>query len=350
MVQPQAERNQSASKNLSGASSQKHMKNSSLSYISSNSKKNAQSPYYKSGAIYRSPIAARKNNEEAGGSDSYSKITAKYEKYETSANKLASSNVSNLNINASTPISENLKAPGNYSYYPYEPVRKAFSPMKEQIMKSAGIGEGSPKLIKATGNEKSLVEKYDKFNSYRAKYGNGSDYKPKSPVIVRNYASRLDEGPSNGSRSLGGTKSELVAYFKKVVVFEGELEKAKQDLFFRPDFNLFDLYMVFDREKKGYCFLNDFEAAFKLMNLGVSGKESVLFFKKFEKNNCGRLRLPEFSRVFSPILLEGQPQTERRSINNEGQFDYYEVLIKERLLPYMSPPPPHLSPSPPPPL
>ena len=137
---------------------------------------------------------------------------------------------------------------------------------------------------------------------------------------MKNY-SRLDE---TGGR--GGLKNELVNYFKKVMHFESDIEKNKQDLFFRPDFNLFDLYMVFDREKKGYCFLNDFEQGFKLMNINISGREAVLFFKKFEKNNCGRLRLAEFSKVFAPIILEGQPQTERRSINNEGQFDYYEVM------------------------
>ena len=311
MIPNQNERNQSATKNLSNTS-QKHMKTSSITYVSSNSKKNNSSPYYKSGTIYRSPIASKKNNEEEN-SDSYSKITTKFEKYDTSANKLANSNLTNLNLTAA----ETLKTPGIYCYYPYEPVRKAFSPLKEQIMKSSNL-DGSPKLGKINNNEKNLVEKYDKFNSYRAKYGSGNEYK--SPNVLKNY-SRLDE---TGGR--GGLKNELVNYFKKVMHFESDIEKNKQDLFFRPDFNLFDLYMVFDREKKGYCFLNDFEQGFKLMNINISGREAVLFFKKFEKNNCGRLRLAEFSKVFAPILLEGQPQTERRSINNEGQFDYYEVM------------------------
>jgi len=71
----------------------------------------------------------------------------------------------------------------------------------------------------------------------------------KSPNVLKNY-SRLDE---TGGR--GGLKNELVNYFKKVMHFESDIEKNKQDLFFRPDFNLFDLYMVFDRGKKGYCFL-----------------------------------------------------------------------------------------------
>jgi len=84
-------------------------------------------------------------------------------------------------------------------------------------------------------------------------------------------------------------------------------------------------------ERKDIVSSNDFEQGFKLMNINISGREAVLFFKKFEKNNCGRLRLAEFSKVFAPIILEGQPQTERRSINNEGQFDYYEVKKFENL-------------------
>lgn len=311
------DKNLSASKTLS-----KHIKQSSITYNSSNNKKNS-SPYYKSSAIYRSPISSKKNNniEET---DSYSKIASKYEKESNIANKIQNSNINFI------PNNEALKSPSKYAYYPYEPVRKAFSPMKEQILKSSLL-EPSQNLMKNTGvnpfeknQATNLIEKYDKYSNYRAKYSNGNtnDYKMRSPPVK---SFKRNEETSKKYES--NNKNEIINYFKKVVHFENEIEKSKQDLFFRPDFNLFDLYMVFDKEKKGYCFLNDFEQAFKLMNVNILGKETMLFFKKFEKNNCGRLRLPEFSKIFSPILLEGQPQSERRSINNEGQFDYFEVFF-----------------------
>ena len=326
----QNEKNLSNSKNINNTAN-KHVKQSSINYLSSNTKKPA-SPYVKNGgSIYRSPISKRNNEDDR--SDSYSKITTKYEKYETSANKvstvLPSGNVGNVNaanvnlltsnIIASNLANESMKSPSKYTYYPYEPIRKAFSPMKEQIMKSSNL-EGSPKLLpKANISlEKSQAALVEKYNSYRGKYNN--EYKLRSPNM------NFSKNEENSARKYESNfKNEVINYFKKLVHFEGEIEKSKQDLFFRPDFNLFDLYMVFDKEKKGYCFLNDFEQTFKMMNLNISGKESLLFFKKFEKNNCGRLRLAEFSKVFAPILLEGQPQTERRSINNEGQFDYFEV-------------------------
>jgi len=304
------EKNLSASKVLNSAS--KHVKNSSINYVSSHKKTN-NSQEYKS-TVYRSPISSKKNVEE--NSDSYSKITTKYEKYDTSANKTA--NVSNIPQNIVNNMNEISKSPANYSYYPYEPVRRAFSPMKEQIMKSSILEASSPvKPLKNTEKaQASLVEKYSSYG--RGKYNN--EYKVRSPTV--NNFNRNEESTRRLENS---NKSEIIGYFKKLVHFEGEIEKTKQDLCFRPDFNMYDLYMVFDKEKKGYCFLNDFEQAFKLIKINISSKEATLFFKKFEKNNCGRLRLPEFSKIFAPILLEGQPQSERRSINNEGQFDYFEV-------------------------
>ena len=318
----------SASKNITSAS--KNVKNSSINYQSSNKKAtNANngnnSQEFKTGSIYRSPISSKKNAEE--NSDSYSKITTKYEKYDTSANKTA--NISNIPQSQSivNNANETTKSPANYSYYPYEPVRRAFSPMKEQIMKSSNLEANSPvKLLKNTVSlEKSQASLVEKYSSYgRGKYNN--EYRSPNVNNLNNFA-RNEE---SGRKLENSNKGEIIGYFKKLVNFEGDIEKNKQDLFFRPDFNMFDLYMVFDKEKKGYCFLNDFEQGFKLMNVNISSREATLFFKKFEKNNCGRLRLAEFSKIFAPILLEGQPQSERRSINNEGQFDYFEVNLKKK--------------------
>lgn len=312
------DKNLSASKNFNNSlnNTARHVKQSSITQTTSN-KKISTSPYYQSKTIYKSPIA-RKNLED---SDSYSKVTGKFEKYENSSGKI--SNISNV------VASEANKSPANYCYYPYEPVRKAFSPLKEQILKSsnANILGAEPVLLKqsqnfekAGANNIDKSEKYEKYNSFRSKYSNEYNSKMRSPpakTYLRNEETL--------KRQESGVKNEVINYFKKIVHLEGDIEKCKQDLFFRPDFNLLDLYMIFDCEKKGYCFLNDFEQAFKAMNVSISGREALLFFKKFEKNNCGRLRLAEFSKIFSPILLEGQPLSERRSINNEGQFDYFEV-------------------------
>lgn len=318
----QNEKNSSASKNLT--STIKHTRQSSITQGSNNKK--LSSPVYKSSAIYKSPIS-KKNGEEV---DPFSKVTSKYEKYDGSTGKISS--ISNVIPNTN----ELNKSPPNYYYYPYEPVRKAFSPLKEQILKSSNV-EPSPKILNFGNNlEKnsqlaaSSLEKFDKYSSgSRGKYNN--EYgKIKSP-ISKNFVRNEEITKKYDS----GSKNEVISYFKKIVHFEGEIERMKQDLFFRPDFNLFDLYMIFDKDKKGYCFMNDFEQAFKIMNINLSGKEALLFFKKFEKNNCGRLRMAEFSRIFCPILLEGQPQSERRSINNEGQFDYFEVKNKKKIFNFL---------------
>lgn len=110
--------------------------------------------------------------------------------------------------------------------------------------------------------------------------------------------------------------------------YEAELERLKQDLALRPDFNLVDLFVFFDREQKGYCGLEEFIETLRTMDLGVGTKESTLFIKRFDRTGSGMLKFADFEQAFKPLLsdyveLLGQ----RKPINTDLQFSYKEVYF-----------------------
>ena len=119
--------------------------------------------------------------------------------------------------------------------------------------------------------------------------------------------------------------SDILFFFKRIIEYEYQLEKLKQELYFRPDFNIFDLFNFIDRENKGYLTNIDLENGFSEMNIEISGKGNRLFFKKFDKANFLKLKFIDFSKAFIPILMNSQALNERRSINKEMRFDYKEV-------------------------
>ena len=89
--------------------------------------------------------------------------------------------------------------------------------------------------------------------------------------------------------------SDIVDFFKKIIILEREIERIKQDLALRPDFNLMDFFSIFDKNEKGY--LNQNEIRQFLDNLGINpNSESFpLFLKRFDRNNFGRFK---FKSIF----------------------------------------------------
>ena len=163
-------------------------------------------------------------------------------------------------------------------------------------------------MLKSGGDPEKYEKSYEK--TYKSKYEETN--RNNSP-----YRNKINND-NNGRNA----KSDVIMYFKRVIQYENDLEKYKQELYFRPDFNIFDLFNFADRDNKGYCSINDLENAFVAMNIEISSKGNWLFFKKTEKNNSGKIKFSEFSKNFIPILLDSPNQNDRRSINTDRRFDY----------------------------
>ena len=120
---------------------------------------------------------------------------------------------------------------------------------------------------------------------------------------------------------------DLAGYLSSVINFEGELERMKQDLALRPDFNLVDLFVFFDADQKGHCNLEEFQETLRKLELFVQEKEALLFIKRFDRGSSGMIKFADFTCAFTPILSDYLDLlNQRKPINTDLQFSYKEVF------------------------
>jgi len=68
----------------------------------------------------------------------------------------------------------------------------------------------------------------------------------------------------------------------------------------RSDFNLYDAFRLFDKNNNGYLYKFDLEDGLAKLRVYPSRTELNLFFKKYDRNQDGKLRFSEFSDAFTP--------------------------------------------------
>ena len=119
---------------------------------------------------------------------------------------------------------------------------------------------------------------------------------------------------------------DVVKYFKTVLNCEEELERCKQDLSLRPDFNLVDFFLFFDKEKQGYCVKEEFQEVLTELGIQFQQENLHLFLKRFVKGEGDTLKFFDFSEVFTPLLTDyAELLNQRKPINIDFQFKYREV-------------------------
>ena len=134
-----------------------------------------------------------------------------------------------------------------------------------------------------------------------------------------NFLSTPIENPINCSK-------ELSDFFNFIINCETKLENLKKDLSLRPDFNLVDLFMFFDKEKKGFCDQNNFIEVMKELKIKWKSKDLARLFRRFDRNEKGFLRFAEFCDCFCPVSKESfEILNQRKPINNEEKFRMKEV-------------------------
>lgn len=160
-----------------------------------------------------------------------------------------------------------------------------------------------------------------KVNTYRAKYSENND-----DFIVNENIEGKNVGYYENSPPL---LKELADFFNFVINSERKLEIYKKELSLRPDFNLVDLFMFFDREKKGFCSKENLLLLLKELALNPKEKETSLFFKRFartKEEKKGFLKFPDFSDAFCPVTKENfQLLNQRKPINIDEKFRLKEV-------------------------
>lgn len=145
-----------------------------------------------------------------------------------------------------------------------------------------------PKKVTHFDSMKKNLEKEMEFS----KKINHSFHKKSESFMSSLNAMSMKISPKKSPRlELKKDMNELASYFKKIIALEREVERIKQDLALRPDFNLMDFFSMFDKNEKGY--INQTEIKNFLDSLGINPNDEhfSLFLKRFDRNNFGRFKL-----------------------------------------------------------
>ncbi|CDW78545.1 ef hand family protein [Stylonychia lemnae] len=93
----------------------------------------------------------------------------------------------------------------------------------------------------------------------------------------------------------------LAEALQNMIQLETEIEKQKQAISLKADFNLLDAFRLFDKTIAGEIFKQDLEEGFKKLGIYVMNKKDLdLFFKRYDKNGDYKLRYLEFTDAFTP--------------------------------------------------
>ena len=80
----------------------------------------------------------------------------------------------------------------------------------------------------------------------------------------------------------------FLSYIKDTLINERELERVKCDLTLKADFNLSDLYKIFEVNKLGYLTASDLKNGMSLFNVFATIDEVNLLIKRYDGSNTIR--------------------------------------------------------------
>lgn len=163
-----------------------------------------------------------------------------------------------------------------------------------------------------------------------------SPLRQSSPSRVLSPSRTLNESQSL-SRSLRSRENpsieenELVSWFQDEIRMSREIERKKNDLALRHDFNLIDAFRVFDKHDFGYVTLSDLEDSFRNLGFYSTTDEVYLLIKHFSHLQNSRLSFADFSELFSPKQDEYSRILRNRNALNVSYNERLRVFSRETL-------------------
>lgn len=93
--------------------------------------------------------------------------------------------------------------------------------------------------------------------------------------------STVERGCTNSMRI--ETEEGLIKLLNELVALDRSLERAKQDVIQRPDFNVYDAFRIFDVDGVGSISESEFKYALADIGVHVQAEDIDLFFKRYNK-------------------------------------------------------------------
>ena len=114
------------------------------------------------------------------------------------------------------------------------------------------------------------------------------------------------------------------------------MERAKEDLALKPDFNVYDAFKIFDLRDQGYIGYLDLKQGLNSIGIFALNTELDLFITRYDQNKDGKLRFSEFVNAVMPVDTYYATILNRRNSNfsrvREDCFSYSTRLQFKELM------------------
>ncbi|OMJ92485.1 hypothetical protein SteCoe_4720 [Stentor coeruleus] len=145
---------------------------------------------------------------------------------------------------------------------------------------------------------------------------------------------------SSRSKILGNTSSmeekELVNWFQEEIKITRDVERKKNELALKHDFNLTDAFRMFDPHDYGSIAITDFEDTFRFLSFNAPRDELYLLIKHFSQLQNNRLTFSDFTEILLPKQQEYARILRNRLSSESSAFDRLRVFSRETIELFLS--------------
>jgi Ca2+-binding EF-hand superfamily protein len=117
--------------------------------------------------------------------------------------------------------------------------------------------------------------------------------------------------------SLSNEEIQFLEFIKDLIEIESNYENLKCSLSLKHDFNLDDLFNIWEKEGKEFLTLSELKEGFNTFGIFPSSEETIQLVKKFDSNKNGVLYYEDFLEMFYPINNEFRKLLQKRRIDSE---------------------------------
>lgn len=129
----------------------------------------------------------------------------------------------------------------------------------------------------------------------------------------------LKNSHSNNSHiyTLSLDEIQFLEFIKDLIDIELNYENLKCSLSLKHDFNLDDIFNLWEKEGKEFLTLSELREGLNTFGIFPSSEETIQLVKKFDSNKNGVLYYEDFVEIFYPINSEFRKLLQKRKINSQ---------------------------------
>ena len=142
-------------------------------------------------------------------------------------------------------------------------------------------------------------------------------------AIDENWLKSINEVQAPSQFTNSDYVKTMVNYMVKLAKANEKLAEIKLELVKQSDFNLIDFFSFFDKSKKGFCTIEEFQQVLKEQDTEIDPDILWVLIKRFDRKNTQKMRFVDFE-IF--MTTPGYKENERKPLNIRGfHFKYREV-------------------------